>query len=207
MDKIKQAFRDNSGVKIYFEDGDEKLINAEPICGGITWATSKPFYCCFLGKAYLDDKSEDYKIHLLDEIESDLPGLFHESFAKCSLRPHCRKFFAVIDKVTWDHYIDFKDYLKSRNLERRTDISRTRTSNFANGIRIVQELNAQNKISIPLKSILGKQLLRMTEDDIAGANCPESLYAVKAFTNAVKYFFEPPVINPPVMKPNYRYHE
>jgi hypothetical protein len=205
--KIIQAFRDNSGVTIHYENGDKKVLNVESICGGITWASVNPNYVCIIGKEYLHDESEDYKIHLLYEIEDDLPGSFHESFTKCSLKLLCRKFFAVIDKVTWNQYIDLKDYLRSRNLETRIDISRTRsTTNWPSDVRFVQELNAEKKLSIPPESILGKQLLRMTEDAYLGVNCHE-FYAVQGLVNVIKSFFEQPISNPPIVRPNYRYHE
>ncbi len=90
--KIKQAFTDNSGVNIHFGDGDKKVLNVEQICGGIAWATVNPYYVCFIGKEYLHDESGDYRIHLLYEIEDDLPGSFHESFTNCSLKLLCRTF-------------------------------------------------------------------------------------------------------------------
>jgi hypothetical protein len=204
--KITQAFRDNSGVNIHFEDGDKKVLNVEPICGGIVWATANPYYTCFIGRENLYDESGDYKIHLLNEIESDLPGSFHESFTKCSLKLLCRKFFAVIDEVTWDHYIGLRDYLGSRDLETVTDISRPSITNWPGGVRFVRELNEGKKLSIPPESILGKQLLRMTKDDLMGVNCHE-FYAVQALANSIKYFFEQPIICSPTVRPNYRYNE
>ena len=203
--KIKQAFTDNSGVNIHFGDGDKKVLNVEQICGGIAWATVNPYYVCFIGKEYLHDESGDYRIHLLYEIEDDLPGSFHESFTNCSLKLLCRTFFAVIDEVTWDQYIDLKDYLGSRNLETVTDILSTRTTNWSAGIRFVRELYVGKKLCIPPESILGKQLLRMTKDDLMGVNRHE-FYEVQGLVNVIKYFFTLPIPNPPVVRPNYRYH-
>jgi hypothetical protein len=206
MDKITQAFRDNSGVKIHFENGDEKLLNVESICGGITWATANPYYVCFIGKEYLHDEPGDYKMHLLYEIEDELPGSFHEGFTKYSLKLLCRKFFAVINEETWEPYVDLGDYLRSRDLETVTDILPTRTTNWSGGVRFVRELNEGKKLSIPPESILGKQLLRMTKDDLMGVNCHE-FYAVQALANSIKYFFEQPIICSPTVRPNYRYNE
>jgi hypothetical protein len=204
--KIIQAFRDNSGVTIHYENGDKKVLNVESICGGITWASVNPNYVCIIGKEYLHDESGDYKIHLLNEIESDLPGSFHESFTKCSLRLLCRKFFAVINEETWEPYVDLKDYLGSRDLEMVTDILPTHTTNWPGGVRFVRELNEGKKLCIPPESILGKQLLRMTKDDLMGVNRHE-FYAVQAFVNAIKYFSEQPIICQPTVRPNYRYNE
>ncbi len=70
----------------------------------------------------------------------------------------------------------------------------------------MQGLHAENKLNIPKDSILAQQFGRMTKEAYLEANCHE-FYAVQAFVNAIKYFFEQRISNPPVMSSGYRYHE
>jgi hypothetical protein len=206
MKKIKECFRSGSIIEIRYEDGGEKAFPAQSLAGGISWPITGPYYSCFLAKANAPDKAGIYGIHLVDEIEENLPRVFHESIADISSRLLCRTFFAAINETTWDHYCALLDYLSSRDLGDRVGILRPSITNYSAGVRFVQGLHADNKLNIPKDSILAQQLGRMTKEAYLEANCHE-FYAVQAFVNAIKYFIEQPAVNPPIVRPNYRYNE
>jgi len=169
-----------------------------------SWPVTGPYYCCFLAKAKAPDKNGIYGIHLIHEIEENLPRVFHESIADSSLKLFCRTLFAIIDETTLDHYYALLDYLSSRDLGDRLDINRPSITNWGSGVRFVQGLHADNKLNIPKDSIFAQQLGRMSREALLGINCHE-FYAVQGFVNAIKYFFEPPVISPQTVPSNYVY--
>jgi len=206
MKKIKECFRNGSFVEVRYEDGAERTLTVQSLAGGISWPITGPYYCCFLAKANVPDKAGIYKIHLVHEIEENLPRVFHESIANISLKLLCHTLFAVIDETIRDHYRALLDYLSSRDLGDRVGINQPSITNWGAGVRFVQGLYADNKLDIPKNSILAQQLGRMTKDAYLEINRYE-FYAVQGLVNAIKFFFEKPIICPPTVRSGYRWNE
>jgi len=88
---------------------------------------------------------------------------------------------------------------------RRIHICNVDSTGVGVGIRFVQGLVKDEKLEIPKQSILGRQLGKMTKEALLDVNRHE-FYAVQGLVNAVKYFFEQPVVIAEIVRSGYRYN-
>ena len=96
-------------------------------------------------------------------------------------------------KPSWKNPIVFSLIgIGSGDLGDVVDIYRPSITNWGAGVRFVQGLHADSKLSIPKGSILAQQLGRMSKEALLDVNRHE-FYAVQGFVNAIKFFFEPPI--------------
>ncbi len=205
MKEIRECFRTGSVIEIRYVGGGEKSLPVQSIGAGISWPVTASYYCSFLAKANAPDSDGIYKIHLIQEIEENLPTEFHKAIAENSSKLLCRSFFAPIAEDNFDHYNALKDYLNSRGLE-MVGIFPPAITNFSAGIRFVMQLSKEGKLDLSKDSLLAQQLGQMTGEALQGINQHE-FNSAQSLVNVISYFHQKPVAVPETVKSGWRYNE